>query len=31
MVNKYLGETIVNIEDTPYKGFTKEQWILAYI
>ncbi len=31
MTNKYLGETIVNVEDSPYKGFTKEQWILKYI
>jgi hypothetical protein len=31
MVNEYLGETVVNIEDTTYKGYTKEQWIMAYI
>ena len=27
----YLGETVVNIEDTPYKNYTKVDWALYII
>ncbi len=30
-MEKYLGEEIVNIKDTPFNGYTKEDWILYYI
>jgi len=31
MRNNYLGETVVNIEDSPYHEYTKEQWVKEYI
>ena len=27
----YLGETKVDIKDSPYKGYTKKDWALLYI
>ena len=31
MHSRYLGETIVDIQDTPYKDFTLNDWVLWYI
>ena len=28
---KFLGETIVDIESTPFKGYTPQDWALHYI
>lgn len=30
-MNKYLGSTVVQQADTPYKYYTKEDWALLYI
>jgi hypothetical protein len=30
-MNEYIGETIVDIDNSPYKGYTKEQWVMEYI
>lgn len=30
-MNGYLGETIVDIKDTPYKYYTESDWVSFYI
>lgn len=31
MENKFLGETVVDIKDTPFKDYKKEDWVLYFI
>lgn len=30
-MNQYLGEELVDIKDTPYKGYTQSDWALHYV
>ena len=30
-MDKYLGEKVVDIKDTPYKNYTQSDWAMEYI